>query len=199
MKFPPIAIIGGMGVGKSTILGVLVRRFNYQRMSWADPVKQLAALAYGEVGKNTVYEVHDSEGRRVEKLGRTILQQIGTDALRNIVDDDFWVRIGTRMMDAEAKGTTGSNIRWVNDDTRFMNEAMALRERGFAFVRLLVPDAVRASRLGVNEDQLRVMSTHPSETSLARFEADFDILNDGTRSPDDVTQDIIDYLTDLMK
>lgn len=195
MERPSIALIGGMGVGKSTILRELVERHGYRQMSWATPLKELAALAYGgEVDKNRLYDT--SYGPRT---GRDILQRIGTDALRDQVDQDFWVKAGIGYMRNEGQmGTMLSpqfnSTIWVNDDTRFVNEADALYNEGFRIVRLLVPETVRAFRLDISVDELRARSQHPSELELADYEADLDIENDGTRTPEAVAADILDAL-----
>lgn len=190
MKFPNIAVIGGMGAGKSTITGQLVRIFGYTRMSWADPVKQIAAMAYGPVQKNDQYTTHASNGLYVVKTGRQILQQIGTEALRQSVDEDFWIKCGVRRMDEidkDAKGRT--YMRWANDDSRFPNEVSALRERGWVIVRLLAPDELRAERLGISYEQLIEASAHPSEQLITQLEHDMTVWNDS--DPEAVARSII--------
>lgn len=190
MKFPNIAVIGGMGAGKSTITGQLVRIFGYQRMSWADPVKQIAAMAYGPVQKNDQYTTHDSTGLYVVKTGRQILQQIGTEALRQSVDEDFWIKCGVRRMDETDTDDKGRPyMRWANDDSRFPNEVSALRERGWTIVRLLAPDELRAERLGISYEQLIEASAHPSEQQIAQLEHDMTVWNDS--DPEAVARSII--------
>jgi dephospho-CoA kinase len=180
-----IALIGGMGSGKTTILSQLVQHHGFVRMSWADPVKEIARWAYGHVEKNALYEVRSKT--KAIKSGREILQQIGTDALRDQVDEDFWIRCGLNRMAASE-----DNLNWVNDDSRFPNEIEALRQRDFKVVRLWVPDHVRAERLGITRDQLTKLSQHASESQIAGLHSDVTAANVGT--PEEVTKAIMDWL-----
>lgn len=185
-----IAIIGGMGSGKTTILTELVTYHGYTRMSWADPVKDLARLAYGHIEKNEYYEIRLPNGTRNRRSGREILQRIGTDALRDQVDQDFWIRCGIRRMH-EAE----DNIRWVNDDTRFPNEVEALRSRGFRIVRLVVPAEERARRLGIRLEEVERLSGHPSEQLITSLSEDVTFYNHNA-PPNEVARAILSDLTE---
>lgn len=172
MTHPNIALIGRMGSGKSTIAQLLIDLYGYSKMSWAQPVKDIAALAYGPIDKSTGYEIELPDGTAGVRTGRDLLQRIGTDAMRDQVDRAFWIRAGTRRIEARA------DIRWVNDDTRFPNEADALARRGWVIVRVQVDDATRFTRLG------RVPSpeelNHPSETSIDDIPVHIRLWNTGS-------------------
>lgn len=173
MNQPNLALIGQMGSGKSTIAQLLVDLYGYQKMSWAQPVKDIASLAYGPVDKATGYEVELPDGTPAVRTGRDILQRIGTDAMRDQVDRSFWIRAGTRRIEAR------TDIAWVNDDTRFPNEADALARRGWIIVRVQVPDDVRFSRMGRTPTPEEL--NHPSETSIEEIPVHFKLWN--TTSP----------------
>jgi dephospho-CoA kinase len=159
--YPNIALIGKMATGKTTIAQGLVDSFGYTRFSWAQPVKDIGALAYGEVDKSLPYEVRLADGTHGIRTGREILQRIGTDALRDQVDQDFWIKAGERRLDRFP------HERYVNDDTRFPNEVEALLRRGWIVVRVEVPDDLRRSRLYTAYGSVdETLLNHPSETSL---------------------------------
>lgn len=190
------AILGRRGSGKTTIALELMRR-GYERHSWAEPVKEIARWAYGHIDKASLYEVTASDGP-IPVTGRWILQRIGTEALRNCVDQDFWIKVGLRKIEADEtvrrSETDSANVRprlWVNDDTRFPNEVEALRSRGFVIVYIGVPDEVRIERLGREYDP--VADTHPSETSVNEMDAD--LLVNGTLPPAQIVDMIIDGAT----
>ena len=173
MNEPNIALIGKMGSGKSTIAQLLIEIYGYQKMSWAQPVKDIASLAYGPVDKATGYEVELPDGTPAVRTGRDILQRIGTDAMRDQVDRSFWIRAGTRRIEARP------DIHWVNDDTRFPNEADALARRGWVIVRVELPDDVRFSRMGRRPTAEEL--NHPSETSIDEIPVHIKLWN--TTSP----------------
>lgn len=159
-----IAFIGRLGSGKSTAARIL-EQDGWVRHSWAEPVRAIFAMAYdGDVTgpgyaetKKREYLVKTHEGHRVV-TGRHLLQLIGTEAMRESVDLDFWLKAGLRNIDDRPT---------VNDDTRFLNEADALRERGFKLVRIVRPGFDQAS-------------THASETEQDRIAVDYTIQNDAS-------------------
>jgi hypothetical protein len=150
---PSIALCGPRGSGKTTIADLLRGRYFVQRHSWAAPVKAIAVLAYGPIGKSDPVTVR-RDGLMVQTTGLDILQRIGTDAIRDRVDEDFWVRAGIRGIDPLAT--------YVNDDTRFPNEAEALRALGWCIVSLFVGDEQRQRRLVARGDP-DMSVDHPSE------------------------------------
>lgn len=167
-----IAIVGKMGSGKSTVAGILKSK-GFVHHSWAEPVRAIFSMAYDQITpenyadiKAKTYDVverglHDVPGP-TQRTGRELLQRIGTDAMRERVDLDFWVKAG--MNKAAELIAQGSCV--VNDDTRFLNEADALRGLGFDIVRIVRPGH-------------ELTGNHPSEVEQESIAADFTIVNDG--------------------
>lgn len=182
-----VAILGRHGSGKTTLAVELMRK-GYTRFSWADPVKEIARWAYGHVDKAGLYTVR--RGREeIAVTGRDILQRIGTDAIREKVDADFWIKAGIRRIDAmDGPDYDGDPIRWVNDDTRFPNEVEALRSRGFLIVWIAVPDVTRIDRLGAGYNP--VADLHPSETSVGARDADITV--NGLMLPSEIAEQVLD-------
>lgn len=161
MALPNIAFIGKAGAGKSTCADLLIERFKYERLSFAEPLK---------VGCGT----RDDRG---------LLQKVG-HGVRELYPD-FWVNLAvhdlhTRTMWREPAllGNPREVRRYVNDDTRYMNEAEKLREEGFVMCRVVAPKATRLDRLRRNgrlQDEAQL--DHPSETELDDFDEDYTIHN----------------------
>jgi hypothetical protein len=140
VTYPNIALLGRMGTGKTTI-ALALSQFGYNRFSWAKPVREVASLAYGQpIRKDGIYEV-TLQGGPTTITGRQLLQRLGTDAIRNEVDEDFWIKVGLAQLDTDPDG------RWVNDDLRFPNEAAALIRRNWILVRVILPEDERLRRI----------------------------------------------------
>lgn len=165
---PSVALVGHLGSGKSTAAKVLHDEFGHDRHSWAQGVRDIFSMAYDQITpenyadiKERVYTVSEyvdeTSGRvmPVTYTGRELLQRIGTEAMRGQIDQDFWIKAGVKRL---------GRYHTVNDDTRFLNEAAALRERGFMIVRVV--------RLDVWSND-----THPSEVEQNQIEADVTIYN----------------------
>ena len=90
---------------------------------------------------------------------RELLQKIGTDALRDNLHQDVWVN--ALMVDYNP------TLNWVITDTRFPNEAEAIKKAGGIIIRI--------ERPGV-----KPVNPHPSETSLENWKFDHVIINDGS-------------------
>lgn len=130
-----VALIGPAGAGKSTLATYLERWYGYVRLSFAEPLRALAEAAFGPIEKDGRYAVRPGGGPEEWWTGRELLQRIGTDALRDQVDEDFWVRIMRRRLDA--MGAERPGVPVVVDDCRYPNEHALLSDRGFLVVRVL--------------------------------------------------------------
>ena len=90
---------------------------------------------------------------------RDFLQKLGTDAIRDGLHENTWVN--ATLVDY----TTESD--WIITDTRFPNEAEAIKKAGGIIIRI--------ERPGV-----KPVNPHPSETSLDKWKFDHTIINDGS-------------------
>ena len=106
---------------------------------------------------------------RIEKHQMTVrqfLQELGTDACRNGLHPNTWVNalmtdyVG--MYDLDTDRTTYPN--WIITDTRFPNEAQAIKDAGGIVIRV--------DRPGVS-----AINAHTSETGLDNWEFDHKIMN----------------------
>jgi len=168
-----IGLVGRKRTGKDTFADVLVAKYGFTRVSFAEPLKGAAYRLNPIVGPSPIPGGLGSEYRRlqdvVDAIGwerakdfvpgvRETLQRLGTDAIRWI-DDGFWVRAAVDAIN-EIDGPV------VITDCRFPNEADTLRKMGGYLVRL--------ERAAVLDGDL-----HPSETALDDYVVDFGFLNNG--------------------
>lgn len=88
---------------------------------------------------------------------REFLQKLGTDALRKGLHENVWVNALMADYDEDQSD-------WIITDTRFPNEAKAIKEKGGVLIRI--------ERPGV-----KPINNHPSETSLDNWDFDYKIAN----------------------
>lgn len=164
MNLPNIALAGRMGTGKSTIAWELAVLYGYNLESLAKPIKEILDLAYPGLRKSVPQRVTTPTGT-TSRTGRELMQRLGTDAVREHVDLDFWIHCLFRRLESTEKP-------WVIDDLRFPNEVEALNNAGFYTVRLVRP--------GIP------LGDHASETQTDNLAVHLEIQN--TASPREVTE-----------
>jgi hypothetical protein len=127
---------------------------------WAGKLKVVSSMLTGI----PVEKFEDQEFKKT-MLGsewnmsvRDFLQKLGTDAIRDNLHTNAWVN--ALMADYD------SDSNWVITDTRFPNEAEAIKKAGGIIIRV--------ERPGV-----KPVNNHPSEVGLDDFKFDYVINNDG--------------------
>ncbi len=107
---------------------------------------------------------------------REFLQKLGTEAIRNNIHTDAWVNAlfaDYKYNPPSDKATyTECFPNWIITDTRFPNEAQAIKDKGGTMVRIernLEPAGYQT-----------LEQRHPSETSLDGWNFDYVINNNGT-------------------
>lgn len=150
---------------------------------WAGKLKQIASILTGipvekfedqefkhrALGREWCYPT-EWQGREhwVEMTVREFLQKLGTDACRNGLHTNTWVN--ALMADYENTITgldsEGNDAypNWIITDTRFPNEAQAIKDRGGIIIR-------------VDRPGVKAINAHPSETGLDDWEFDHKIMN----------------------
>lgn len=153
-----IAIFGAMYSGKSTLAAALVD-VGYVRVSFADPLRNVAALAYGTIDKSRQYDVVNQSGEQ-SVSGRQILQDLGEGVKQ--IDRDFWLKCFLR----DSKRYLDQPL--VLDDGRFIFELEALRNEGYLIVGVDTPQEVRLARARMiigREPTVRELN-HKSEVEI---------------------------------
>lgn len=133
--------------GKDTIASILHTEYGFRRISFADPLKEAAALCLGRPLNETHGIGYDRE-QVMPEWGfsmRWFLQRFGTECLRDQIREDFWIQRAAIELDR----TTAAGV--VFTDVRFPNEAEFIIRRGGCLVEVLRPEALAAS--GHTSDQ----------------------------------------------
>jgi hypothetical protein len=183
-----LGISGYAQAGKDTIADRLCEVHGFERVAFADLLRRCAealdpivglhitpAIEITHAGDLTpqfidpdaavitytqalaIYGYEESKSRFPEFRG--ILQRLGTDVGRKLLDDNIWV-------DATL-ASLQDGVDYVITDARFTNEAQAIIDKGGLMVR-------------VERDGTGPVNDHPSETALDDWFFDYTIQNNGT-------------------
>ena len=150
----------------------LEEQSGWEIKKWAGKLKQISSLLTGI----PVEKFEDQEFKKTN-LGpewnmtvRDFLQKIGTEGLRTGLHENTWVNALMADYKPSVVGFTSlgedsySEPNWIITDTRFPNEAQAIKNAGGIVIRV--------DRPGVT-----AINAHPSETSLDNWGFDHKIMN----------------------
>jgi len=130
-----IGLCGLAGSGKDTVAKILRDRRGFACVSFAAPIyRAVAAITGLSVEELQDRRVKESRLPWLDASPRTLLQTLGTEWGRDIVDADIWIKLAMR----EAAGLKNA----VLTDVRFANEAQAVKEAGGFVWRVVRPAAV---------------------------------------------------------
>ncbi|MGW0522835.1 deoxynucleotide monophosphate kinase family protein [Crossiella sp. NPDC003009] len=163
---PTIGLIAPARSGKDTVADYLRQHYGYRRLAVADPVREaLLALdpliPWGVAAARRLSWLVGEFGWDAAKQHREVrrlLQRLGTDVVRDIVDRDAWVKLAARRLTAEPGP-------WVITDLRFANEVF------------LADTLWRIHRPSIGP-----VNDHVSEHELSEIEVDHLIRNEAGRA-----------------
>ena len=161
-----IGLSGYAQSGKDTVAKYLVEQKGFERIAFADPIKELLYELNPIVSTTANEPMYlrgsvDRDGWEIAKRSsevRRLLQVLGLGA-RKIVDKELWV--------IKALKTMSDDGNYVITDVRFQNEATQIRLTGGKIWRV--------ERTGVG-----AVNNHISEHDLDNWEFDSYIHNNGT-------------------
>jgi hypothetical protein len=155
-KVPNIYICGKAGAGKTFTANHLIKEFGSIQAKFAFPVYGLA------------YDYF-----KMDKKDRNLLQVVGTDCGRDLIDSDIWVNRfveDTKIVQLARQKLGLPAVGLVCDDCRFENEHAILKRNGWVGIHLAVSDEVRIERLGKRDGNAQVGTlNHASEVSVDVF------------------------------
>jgi hypothetical protein len=159
-----IGLTGYAQSGKDTLANILMDKYGYRRIAFADTIREFLyevnpMVACSPTGylKDLVNLVGWDKAKQEPQV-RRLLQDLGVTA-RKLIDEDIWVKIALRNLSA--------GDRVVITDVRFENEAESISALGGQLWRV--------KRAGVD-----AVNAHISETQLDGYRVDQIFLNNGT-------------------
>ena len=154
-----IGLCGAAGSGKGEVAKRLAASHKFSEISFADPLYEAVSAIVGR----PVDWLKDRNNKEsvipwVGKSPRELLQLLGTEFGRGMIDPDIWVRAAMQRAD----WMLSAGLRVVIADVRFDNEAHAIRESGGAIFRVTRPGAAvlnstteaHESERGIREDHV---------------------------------------------
>lgn len=125
-----IGICGAAGCGKNTVADILCHRHGFMQIAFADPIYRAVAAITG-VPAETLKDrgVKETPLPGVGVSPRHLLQTLGTEWGRNMIDDEIWIKRAMRDVE-RLRACTKSDAKIVITDVRFDNEARAVRKQG---------------------------------------------------------------------
>jgi len=164
-----IGITGRAGSGKDTVSRLLRTLVFTRSMSFAEPLKAAVAAMLGvDVARFEDREWKEAPLPGIGVTPRHLLQTLGTEWGRNIIDPDLWVKIAANRYAEYRQRVVNPDIAVVFTDLRFPNEAQWIREQGGLVLR------VQRDSADVAE------SDHDSETQLINIRPDTTFANNGS-------------------
>ncbi len=162
--FQVIAISGAAGAGKDTAGQLLQKRYGYGMALFAGPLKNGLCAMFGW----NLAQLEDREWKErvipdIGKSPRQMMQTLGTEWGRQLVNPDLWMLLAERQIaSAEACGLPGI----VFTDCRFPNEAELVHKHGGVVLKI--------ERPGVG-----AVAAHSSEAGLPHNLIDGTVYNKG--------------------
>jgi hypothetical protein len=180
-----IGICGLISCGKGTVADILVDDHNFEKISFADKLKDAVSLMFDWPRDMLEGETPDSRYWReqedtfwTKETGRSVtprlvLQEFGTDCMRNGFYDGIWVSFVKKTI------IDNPNKNFVIPDVRFENEVEVIKDMGGkVWCVKRGPDPVwfrQYQDLGIEPTDV-----HPSEWRWAKASFEHNIYNEGT-------------------
>jgi dephospho-CoA kinase len=160
-----IGLSGYARAGKDTVAKILVEEYGYSRIAFGDIIRSAIYSLNPIVTYDGMRLQHlvDLEGWEIAKSVpevRRLMQTMGTEVGREIIDPQIWVEL--------TLSTTKPNDKIVIPDVRFRNEAEEIKYRGGQIWRI--------SRI----DKDAPINSHRSESEMDDWTFDQYVANNGT-------------------
>jgi hypothetical protein len=163
-SYDVIGLTGYAQSGKDTLASILVERYGYRRVAFADAIREFIYEVNPMVACSPTGYLKDLvnlvgwDNAKQEPQVRRLLQDLGV-AARKLIDEDIWVKVALR--------SVSPGDRVVITDVRFENEAKHISELGGQLWRVKRPG-------------VEAVNAHISETQMDGYKVDQIFLNNGS-------------------
>lgn len=154
-----IGVCGKKGSGKDTISDYIVKNYNFNKYSLADPLKKGCMELFGFTYEQLYTDKKEETDEFWSKTPREVLQFLGTDIFRKYYGDNMWIKVLDKKMDKSKNNIIA--------DIRFINEYHYIKSNNGLMIKVVKTD-------------LTSFDTHISENELNDYDADILIINDSS-------------------
>jgi len=168
-----IGLSGKARSGKDTAAGMLKTAFNAKTVAFADPIRDAMRVLFDFNEEHFNGSLKEVVVPWIGKSPRQLMQTLGTEWGRNIVNNDIWRILAARKIEQ----ITDSFDHAVVTDVRFENEAEMIRSMGGRVWHIV-------------RDNIPTVSAHASERGIDVHAGDVIIYNNGTM------EDLLDSVCD---
>jgi hypothetical protein len=186
-KMGIISLSGKLNSGKDTLAKILMEQDKrYVVKKWAGKLKQVATMLTGvpvEMWEDQEFKKQKMTSEWGGMTYREFLQKLGTDGLRDGLHKNVWVNALMSEYRTPNEFVSVPESMWVITDTRFPNEANAVRKAGGVVAVVRRPCQVCEQVLWHDswcKEGNKPENNHASETSLDSYSFDYVVPNYGT-------------------
>lgn len=180
-----LGLTGRAGSGKSTAADYLCERYGFVQIGLADTLKDMLHVLLDAAGLNHA-ALHERSLKEaaLPSLGpgvtpRRLMQTLGTEWGRQLVNSNLWVRVLERRCGLDAAAPIHDRI--VVSDVRFSNEGDWVRRQGGVVIQLHRDQAdERPIYSPLRAAAAAVHAAHPSEAGVPSSHVSHVIDNSGT-------------------
>jgi hypothetical protein len=140
-----IGFLGRKRVGKDTCADFLCNKYNFSKLSFATPIKDICRIIFGFDEEQLYGDSKENIDEYWKVSPRSMFQYIGTDIFRKDIQkmipgirEDFWVK---RLEKAYYNEIINNDLVVVAD-VRFQNEIDKIRELGGIVIKLEKDDKI---------------------------------------------------------
>jgi len=175
-----IGLSGYARSGKDTVAELLVLNYGFKRLAFADGIREallaLNPILFDGTRLNELVGTHGWEVAKAKDEVRRLLQVMGTEVGRKLINEDVWVWLLFNKVNTDE--------RIIIPDVRFPNEARMIEQQGGEVWR-------------INRHNHSAVNNHISEHALDNHMFKRAVYNDGTL--DDLADEIFMLMHNVFK
>lgn len=162
-----VGLTGYAGSGKNAAAEGLIAS-GWSQLSFAEPIRQMLLVLNPIIHAGVHLQTFiDDQGWDETKYSypevRRLMQVLGTEVGRDMIDDDLWIKLAKKTMEDCLK--QGKPV--VFTDVRFSNEVEMIRFNGGKIIR-------------IHREGTKPAQNHVSDTNVDLLTIDREIINSGT-------------------